>query len=163
MRLLLLILMSFCAFAVEPDIHLPTGKDLPAWAKDLSKKYEAAYGDNAPWRKLYKKVDRATKETEAYAPLQSKAESDYRDAYETGLANFAKNANYTKKPTNEQEAWDYAAPLGELSDRNKKTYDPRTLHWQPHDDFFIAYAKLNHEPLALVFLFVPVNRDKYCR
>ena len=164
MRLLLLILMSFCAFAVEPDIHLPTGKDLPAWAKDLSNKYEAAYGDNAPWRKLYKKVDRATKETEAYQPLKSKAESEYIEAYETALENFAKTGNLKNIPKGtETEIWDYKTGLAQLQFRTQKDWRHDKAHWQTNDDFYIAYAKVNHDPLPLAFLWLEKNRDKYCR
>lgn len=159
MRLLLLILMSFCAFAVEPDIHLPTGKDLPAWVKDLNKKFELAAGENAPWKKL----SYTHHETKEGDDLRHKVETEYREAYEAALVNFAKTANYTKKPTNEQEAWDYTASLGDLSRRIKKTYDPRAIEWQPDENFYIAYAKLNHDSLALAFLVGESNRAKYCR
>lgn len=164
MRLLLLILMSFCAFAVEPDIHLPMGKDLPTWAKELSKKYEAAYGDNAPWRKLYKKVDRATKETEVYQPLKSKAESEYILAYQAALDEWVKTANCKNKmPEKADRSSEYnAALIGFEWDRNHNTKHTSS-DWQPDDLTFIAYAQMNHDPLALAFLFVPVNRAKYCR
>lgn len=163
MRFLLLILMSFCAFAVEPDIHLPTGKELPGWAKDLPKKQEAAWGDTAPWRKLEKKHDKEN----AFATMRHKAEEEYKQAYEAALDNFAKTANLTKLPNypaGSDDASDYRTGLELLKRRKAPGWKDLTgEQWNSMDDFFITYAKLNNEPLALAFLFGESNRAKYCR
>ncbi len=159
MRYLLLVLISLCMCAAEPEIHMPAGKDLPAWAKDLNKKFEPAAGEDAPWKKL----TYAHHETKEGNDLRSKAETAYFEAYETALENFAKTANLTNLPKGtENDIGDYVTGLAQFKFRNRKDWRHDIGHWQPNDDFYIAYAKLNHDPLAFAFLWLPANRAKYC-
>lgn len=157
MRFFILLLLSVFAFAAEPEIQLPSGKDLPGWAKELDIKFEAAWGDNAPWRKL----EKPPQQTAAATNARSKAEIAYKEAYETALKNWSKTANVQKRTEKGPEAEDYNALLFWIKWRKDgKPYD--SDKWQPYDEFFIQYAKFNNDQLALAFVWTPKNRAKYC-
>lgn len=154
MRIFILLLISMCVFAVEP--RLPADKDLPGWAKQLSVKWEASWGETAPWKKLNK-----VKTTKAGAELCVKAEKEYNDLFATSFKAWAATAKLTKVPNGQEGQYEYNACIDTLAASKRLNKYEMDGNWLRNDTFFMAYAKLHNDPLALAFLFVPVNRNHY--
>ena len=154
MRIFILLLISMCVFAVEP--RLPADKDLPGWAKQLSVKWENAWGKNAPWRQLDK-----VEQTEAGAQMRIKTEKEYNDLFAKSFDTWSATAKLTKKPDRAEGAWAYNGRMNELARDKAAGHKHDLANWVRNDEFFIAYVTMNNDPLALAFLFVPVNRNHY--
>lgn len=153
MRIFLLLLISMCVFAVEP--RLPADKDLPGWAKQLSVKWEANWGKSAPWREMDK-----VKQTDAGAAWRIKAEKEYNDLFTTSFKAWASTAKLVKLPIQDGN-YEYNAFIDSLALSKKLNKYEVVGEWLRNDAFFMTYANLHNDPLALVFLFVPVNRNHY--
>ena len=154
MRLILLLLISMCVFSADVEPRLPATKDLPGWAKQLSVKWENAWGKTAAWRKL-------DGQSQPGAKMRRESEEEYSKLFESAFTPWAKSVKLTKIPATADGASWYNGSIDSLVIDKKSAVKHDIRQWLRNDDFFIKYATLHNDPLALAFLFVPVNRQHY--
>ena len=117
-------------------------------------KWEAAWGKAAPWRKL-------DGQSQPGAKMRREAVQDYERSFEKAFDAWAATAILKTIPTKGNDHIEYNGAILELISDKEHSGKHTPVNWLRKDDFYIKYATINHDSLALAFLFTPVNRQHY--
>lgn len=153
MRIIALLALC-CSFALCSEVRWPAEKDTPAWAKELTTAWKAAYGPGSAI------PDRPTQEQ---VNDRGRREKAYWDKFDAAVVNWLPRANLQPLANEGGKDVEYnqrAASLRNGVKRNLlRAADAESMH--RYDRWFMRYAEAHNDPIALVFLYTSTNRTKY--